>query len=111
MLLNIADTNVQVALINGLSSISSAAIAAVCAALIGKRFLNQKKLKQNLAEACGDIEFLLQVEAAHCEEHILSGDESNKKRMRDLAKEMGYVWTGKFTPGRAKANGHFDKPE
>lgn len=102
---NFADVTVQVALISGISSILAAAIAAICALVIGKKFINQKKLRENLIAACTDIEFLLAVEQIHCNEHYANIGESQKLKMRAIAKEGGFEWTGRFTPGRVKSMG------
>ena len=89
--------------VTGSATIIATVVAAVTAALIGKKFSDQKKLKGKLDLACDDIEFLLKVEAQHCEMHKDDGGDSNKNRVREsVSKELGRKFSGKFTPGRAK---------
>lgn len=88
------DPGVQAALIQSFGGILSATIAAIAAALIGKRFIDQKRLQDKNALMQRDIFFLLAVEEAHCVAH------GQKLTVRDAVREKGYEWSGKFTPGR-----------
>lgn len=86
-------------------TVFAALIAALAAALIGKRFLRQEKLKTDLDLAIQDIRYLLNVEQRHCELHKEQRGESNRQRVRDyVSKESDIVWSGRFTPGRVKSN-------
>lgn len=76
-------------------------IAAIATAVIGKQFANRRKLQEKLLLAQRDIEFLLVVEEEHCALHVSRSGESYKNRMRQKAKQRNFVWSGKFTPGRA----------
>ncbi len=89
--------------ITGICTVLAAGIAAIAAAVIGKRFLNQETLRAQRDKAFGDIEFLLAVEEAHCSLHKAKNGESNKIRVRSrVARERQLEWSGKFTPSRAK---------
>ncbi|MDE3023166.1 MAG: hypothetical protein KGI54_15175 [Pseudomonadota bacterium] len=83
-----------------MGSIVAATIAAICAAIIGKRFDDRKKLRERLECAQKDIAFLLAVEEEHCELHIKTINKSLKLTIRDDVRKKGQVWSGKFTPGR-----------
>ena len=98
------DPQVTAALINGVSTVVAAGIAAVAAAVIGKRFAAREKLQQNLDAAINDIHFLLAVEQRHCELHKGNSDESNFLRVRKHVEGQGKVsWSGLFTPGRVRS--------
>lgn len=94
------DPGVQSSVISAIGSLGAAIIASICAAVIGKRFDNQKKLKEKLALATGDIAFLLAVEGKHCEIHSAMDEMSYKRTVRSAVRESGHIWSGKFTPGR-----------
>ena len=90
---------IQVALINGGAMVIAAIITSIVAALIGRKFLNEQKLKNLVITAAKDIEFLLVVERHHIEEHKAEGDNTGyKNTMRDKAREEGYTWSGVFVP-------------
>lgn len=95
------DPAVQSAVIQSSGGILATLIAAIAASVIGKRFVSRKKLQEKLLMAQRDIEFLLAVEEEHCAMHLKHSGESYKNRVRQLARERNYVWSGKFTPGRA----------
>jgi hypothetical protein len=101
MEINLHDPAVQAALIGALGTFLSAVVAAICASVIGKQFAGRKQLAEKLRHAIGDIAFLLAVEEEHLNVHRLAG-ESNKQRIRGEAVSRGFVWSGQFTPGRAK---------
>jgi hypothetical protein len=92
---------VQTAIISAFGSILSTAIGAATASLIGRRFLNQEKLKRDLQDAISDIEFLLLVEKEHCAESKERNGRSNFQTVRNRIRAY-HSWSGKFTPGRAK---------
>ena len=92
---------IQPAIISAFGSILSTAIGAATASLIGKRFLKQEKLKQDLEAAISDIEFLLLVEKEHCTESKERSGRSNFQTVRNRIR-VYHSWSGKFTPGRAK---------
>lgn len=94
------DPGVQASVIASIGTIGAAMIAAICAAVIGKRFDNRKKLQEKLVIATGDIAFLLAVEEKHCEIHKVDSEKSYKATVRKEVVERGFVWSGRFTPGR-----------
>ncbi len=96
------DPAVQSAIIQAVGSVLAAAIAAIAAALIGHQIAGRKRLQTALKTAVSDIQFLLVVEAAHCELHKEVSEESFKQRIRQGARDGGHEWSGKFTPGRAR---------
>lgn len=73
MALALNDPAVQSALIQAGAAFFSTMLAAVSAALIGKRFSDRKKLETKLELSQKDIEFLLKVEAEHVALHKQSG--------------------------------------
>ena len=100
------DPAVQAALIGALGSILAATIAAVCAAAIGKRFVDQQRLRSKLRLAVSDVQFLLQVEAAHCDLQLRHETGATKLSVRELVRAQGAArWSGAFTPGRARFAG------
>lgn len=103
MELNWTDPAVQAAIISAVGSVVAAAIAALCAAIIGKQITGRKRLQEKLDQAQGDILFLLAVEEEHCKLHQVDTEISNKRRVRRVAGERGFRWSGRFTPSRIKA--------
>lgn len=97
-----SDPEVQASLITSAGSILAALIAGIAAGLIGHQIAGRRRLQQALQLAVSDIHFLLAVEAAHCELHKEMSSESFKQRIRQTARDQGYEWTGRFTPGRAR---------
>lgn len=63
---------------------------------------NQKRLRLNFRDASKDIEFLLEVEDLLLDELKKQGIPVTKNHIRQLVKESGLDWTGRFTPGRNK---------
>lgn len=102
MQLALNDPAVQSALIQAGAAVFSTVTAAVCAALIGKRFSDRKKLEAKLELSQKDIEFLLKVEAEHVALHKENGSTPNKIKVRELAREKGLTFSGQFTPGRVR---------
>lgn len=100
--MNWGDPGVQAALIQSIGAVVAACIAAAIAALIGHKIADRKRLLEQNAMAVADIQFLLAVEREHCKLHLETLNESNQRRMRRLALEQGFFWSGKFTPGRVK---------
>jgi len=100
MLINWTDPAIQSATIQTIGSAVSTLIAAICAAVIGKQIAGRKRLQEKLADSHRDIDFLLAVEAEHCQKHIDNGTESNKIRVRNQVREKGLTWSGRHTPGR-----------
>lgn len=94
------DPAVQASAIGAVGTFLSTVIAGLCAAVIGKQISGRKRLQEKLVSAYGDIDFLLAVEAGHCEKHRDHGGESNKIRVRDLVREKGLTWSGLHTPSR-----------
>lgn len=97
-----SDPSVQSALITTAGTVFATILATICAAVIGKRIANGDKLKENLEIAINDIAFLLAVEEEHCLVHKENTKQSSKLKIRQIAESRGLVWSGKFTPGRAK---------
>ncbi|CAB3754538.1 hypothetical protein [Paraburkholderia humisilvae] len=102
MHLQLHDPAVQASLIGGFFTLISTVIAAVVAAILGKRFDNQRRLKLKLDRAIRDLAFTLAVEDEHCAMHVQERGESFKNRVRDKVRESGLEWSGDFTPGRAR---------
>lgn len=98
-----SDPVVQSAGITAVGTILATLIAAVCASVIGKRISDREKLQENLDVAISDIAFLLDVENEHCKIHKEKTSQSSKIRIRQIAIDHGLIWSGKFTPGRAKS--------
>jgi len=95
------DAAVQAAMLSSCGSIISTAIGATCASIIGKKFADRARLKRKLKDAVADIEFMLAVEAEHCEHNKQAGLDSSKRRVREAVRARGLQWSGQFTPGRA----------
>ena len=92
---------VLAAIINGACTVLAAVIAAVAAALIGKKFASRDRLQAEKDAAIKDVHFLLKVEEFHCALHKDSIGESNQRRIREQVRaETGLEWSGRFTPGR-----------
>ena len=72
---------------------------------------NKKRLQQQLAIAQSDIVFLLQVEAHHCAKHVEHTHASFKLRVRQDVTKKGFVWSGRFTPGRARSDAGYLPPK
>lgn len=88
-------------IISAIISAGATLIATLVGGLIGKRFLDQRKIQADLDRAIKDIHFLLQVEKRHCEIHIGNGFASNLRNARKYAKNhTRESWSGRFTPGR-----------
>lgn len=81
-------------------------VAAVVAGLLGKEIANRKKLQCKLVTASQDIEFLLAVEAMHCENNVASTGSSHKVHVRTEVRkrDKNLRWSGQFTPGRANGS-------
>lgn len=101
--MNFSDPSVQAALIEGISTIVSALIAAIAASIIGKKIADRERFKNLLALAIDDIAFLLEVESIHCQRNKEHGGNSLKIVTRDEVKSNGKDFSGKFTPGRANS--------
>jgi len=91
--------------IQGGCAVLSALVAALAASLIGKKFVDQGKLRADLNQAMEDIQFLLEVEKVHCEIHKDNTNQSYKNKVREEATQRtGLNWSGRFTPGRIRGN-------
>lgn len=108
--INLNDPAVQSATITALGTIVAAAIAAICAAVIGNQIAGRRRLEEDLGSAIGDIRFLLEVEKLHCQMQVEHGGTSMKHTVRKRVKDAGAGWTGKFTPGRSAAKAMSLKP-
>jgi len=90
------DPGVQTALVTGALSLASGLVTLVCRYHLSAR----RRAEEKLRVATRDIAFLLAVERNYGEflsKHQLP---ASKTHMRELAREEGLVWSGKFTPGR-----------
>lgn len=94
------DAAVQAAAIQAAGTLLAAGVAALCAAIVGQQVAGRKRLQEKLEEAHSDIDFLLAVEAEHCNKHRENGSSSNKMRVRNRVRETGFIWSGRHTPGR-----------
>lgn len=98
------DAQIIAAWISGICTVVASGIAAVAAALIGKRFADRAKLQADLDTATKDIQFLLAVEQRHCELHKNRSGESNFLRVRrHIESQNSLGWSGQFTPGRVRS--------
>lgn len=102
MVLNWTDPQVAAALIQTVGGAAAAAFAAIGTLVIGRQVARRKRLEEKLLAAQGDIVFLLEVEAQHCELHKQVCNESFKLRVRRTVTEKGHQWTGRFTPSRIR---------
>lgn len=100
--LHITDPSVQASVISAVGGILSALIASLAAALVGRQIAGRKRLQAALQLAVADVQFLLAVEHEHCEMHREFSEETFKQRVRQLARDKGHEWSGRFTPGRAR---------
>jgi hypothetical protein len=98
--INLNDAAVQASLIGAIGSIVAAGIAGLCAAIIGKQIAGRRKLVEKLEMAQDDIAFLLCVENLHGQLHKDNELSSQKLTVREAARNKGYRWSGRFTPGR-----------
>lgn len=99
---NWASETLQAAFIEGGFNLLATVVAAISAAIIGHQINSRRKLEEDLAAATADIAFLLAVEKEHCNLHLESLNESRKITVRNLARERGFTWSGRFTPGRVR---------
>jgi len=106
--MNWGDPGVQAAMIQSVGAIVAASIAAAIAAMIGHQIAGRKQLREKLAMAVADIQFLLAVEGEHCKLHLETLNESNQRRVRRLVQQQGLFWSGRFTPGRVKQRYQID---
>lgn len=90
------DPAVQAAIISAIGGILAAIIASIAATIVGKRFVDQKRLQDKIRDMQGDLFFLLAVEEEHCRQH------GQKILVREAVRANGHAWTGKFTPGRVQ---------
>lgn len=96
------DPQVQAAAISGLCTVIATTVAALCASIIGQLVTGRRRLEEQRDRALSDIDFLLEVESLHCALHLENCGESNKIRVRSIAREKGFVWSGRNVPSRRK---------
>ncbi|MBK5937908.1 hypothetical protein CCR96_01150 [Halochromatium roseum] len=77
-------------------------IAAWVASLIGKRWLDQERLKGQLKDAKEDIRFLLEVERIQAEKRNPEHPMTALREARRMAKERGLAWSGKHTKSKVE---------
>lgn len=102
MTIALNDASVQAAIISSSSTIITGILAACSAIFIGIRFDDRQKLKERLEMSMDDIAFLLAVEQEHCKRNVAADGTSHKVVVRDLVREQGLQWSGKFTRGRVE---------
>lgn len=96
---------ITAALIEGMFTLSATVIAAICAALIGKQFRDQKKLQCQLDEAREDVAFLLAVETEYGIRHKEAHGSSGKINVREkIRSTTDLTWSGNNTPGQIDYN-------
>lgn len=101
--IDLSNIEIQKALVSGVFSILNTVIAATTAGLIGKFIANRRKLQKELEIAIKDIEFLLEVERAHCDYNKENLGEARKNLTRASVRNSGFSFSGRFTPGRVRA--------
>lgn len=106
--IDLSNPEIQSALISGIFTVLSAIIASVAAAIIGQNIADRRQLQKDLEIAFNDIAFLLEVEELHCENNKSTTGSSRKNTIRAVARDAGLSFSGRFTPGRVRANGIFD---
>ncbi len=111
MELNWGDPQVMAALIQAVGGTAAAAFAGISTVVIGRQVARRKRLEEKLLAAQGDIVFLLEVEAEHCEMHKRLSNESFKLRVRRAVTEKGHHWSGRFTLSRIKESQQPKDPE
>jgi len=95
--------DITVAIINASGAILASIIAATVAVFIGKKFENQKRLKEKLSKAVLDIQFLLKVEELHCNDKNGLPDVLGKNSIRSNARDLFELdYSGEFSPSKAK---------
>lgn len=94
--LELHDAGVQTALITGGFGLGSGLVTLVCRYHLSAR----RRAEEKLRTATRDIAFLLAVERNYGAYLTQHGFPASKTHMRELAREEGQVWSGKFTPGR-----------
>ena len=77
-------------------------ISAVVVGLLGRRWLNQQRIAEQLKEARVDIRLLLEVETIHAAKRNPEHPLTALREGRRLAKERGCQWTGKNTKSRVE---------
>ena len=68
--------------------------------MLGVRWLNQQRLKEQLMEAKSDIRFMLEVERFHAERRNESHPMTPLREARRMTKDRGYSWSGKNTKSK-----------
>jgi len=96
------DNQIISSVIQASGAIIATVIAATTAAIIGKKFQNQEKLKDKLKETREDIAFLLAVESEHVEKNKIKNEEGHKNKIREEVRNKGFKWSGNNTPGRLR---------
>ena len=85
-------------LIKSMGNILTASVPSLVTYLIGRKVFKEKELKKELRRTYSDLQYLLQVEIYHCEEHKLNFDQSFKQKIRDSVKhETDCTWSGRNT--------------
>lgn len=107
MMINWSDAAVQASIISSTGQIVATVIGAVSASMIGRKFLNSKRLHAKLLLALSDLTYMQEVEKLHCEEFSEKVPDAravaHKLRIRRRAEERGLRLSGRFTPSRIKA--------
>ncbi len=94
-----SNPEVLAASISGGATIIAALLAAIAAAIIGKKIAGREQLKSDLETAKKDIEFLLAVERRHCQLHRERDGRSNRNLARKYVRENERLkWSKLFYP-------------
>lgn len=97
----VIDNLLMAALIKSIGNILTAAVPSLVTYLIGRKVFKEKKLLKELRLAYSDLQFLLQVEIHHCQEHKVTSEQSLKLKIRNSVKhESDCNWSGKNTLSR-----------
>ncbi|MEL4894858.1 hypothetical protein, partial [Crocosphaera sp. Alani8] len=81
--LDFSNIEIQKTLLSGIFSTVNTFLAVLVANCISQKLANRKKLQEKLQQAIKDIEFLLQVEKAHCEKKLLKKSGGTRRKLGD----------------------------
>lgn len=106
-MINWGDAAVQASMISSAGQIVATAIGAICASIIGRQFMDRRRLKARLLLALSDLTFMQEVEKLHCEEFTEQTPDAkilaHKLKIRRRVEERGLRLSGRYTPSRIKA--------
>ena len=94
------DPQITSAIITGSAPFAAALNGSIITLSIGRKLARRQQLEQDLTQAVRDINFLQDVEEAHCERNRQNGGESLKVRTHaGFRDKFGVDFSGCFTPG------------